>query len=70
MDGLRKELLLLRQGVQKINNLPKINPGRCFLLHFAVLGRNLLVVSLYTILTPFLQWLQLIFMKIYESWKS
>ena len=70
MDGLRKELLLLHPGAQKIKYLPRINPGRCLLLLFAVLARNLLVVSLYTIFTPFLQWLQLIFMKIYESWKS
>lgn len=69
MDGLRKKLLLLHPGAQK-KYLPRINPGRCLLLLFAVLGRNLLVVSLYTIFTPFLQCLQLIFMKIYESRKS
>lgn len=53
MDGLMKELLLLHPGAQKIKYLPRINPGRCLLLHFAVLGRNLLVVSLYTIYTIF-----------------
>ena len=54
--NIRPETYSRRITVYKMSQEEALTrPGRCLLLLFAVLARNLLVVSLYTIFTPFLQ---------------